>query len=59
MVVVEAAALWQYYLRSPQITALARRRQEGSGLRMRGWACAQASTTGIVASGLKLQLLRR
>lgn len=28
MVVVEAAALWQYYLRSPQITALARRRQE-------------------------------
>lgn len=28
MVVVEAAAPWQYYLRSPQITALARRRQE-------------------------------
>lgn len=28
MTVVEAAARWQYYVRSPQVTALARRRQE-------------------------------
>ena len=32
MVVVEAAAPWQFYLRSPQITALARRRQESTHL---------------------------
>ena len=48
MVVVEAAAPWQYYLRSPQITALARRRQEGLG-----WVSAQASTKGVVASVLR------
>lgn len=28
MTIVEAAARWQYYVRSPQLTALARRRQE-------------------------------
>ncbi|CAE8601717.1 unnamed protein product, partial [Polarella glacialis] len=28
MTVLEAAARWQFYLRSPQVTALARRRQE-------------------------------
>ena len=40
MVVVEAAAPWQFYLRSPQITALARRRQE-LGFSLEGYSMLQ------------------